>query len=182
MQQSRLATLFESVGGTAVGFVVALALQYGVCWWYALPLRLADNLGIIAVFTVASVVRGYGWRRLCEALSIRRPLSAFMRAVIAERLRQQEVEGWSAEHDDNEHSAGDMALAGATYAKHAVDHLDNCVHRLPPPDWPWEQAWWKPADFRRDLVKGAALIIAEGESHDRRRRRRLSAAPGKVVS
>ena len=50
--------------------------------------------------TAISIARGFLLRRLFEALHIRRPLSPFMQAVIAERVRQVEVEGWSSEHDD----------------------------------------------------------------------------------
>jgi len=33
--------------------------------------------------------------------------------------------------------------------------------------WPWDPKWWKPKDRRRDLVRAAALIIAEIDRHDR---------------
>jgi hypothetical protein len=33
--------------------------------------------------------------------------------------------------------------------------------------WPWDRKWWKPTDRRRDLVKAAALILAEIERLDR---------------
>lgn len=38
-----------------------------------------------------------------------------------------------------------------------------------PSKWPWDAAWWKPTDRRRDLVKAAALLIAEIERIDRAR-------------
>lgn len=44
--------------------------------------------------TMISIARSYVLRRLVEALHIRRPLSPFMQAVIAERYRQVEVERW----------------------------------------------------------------------------------------
>ena len=33
--------------------------------------------------------------------------------------------------------------------------------------WPWNEAAWKPKDARRDLVRTAALIVAEIERLDR---------------
>ncbi|MDM3127282.1 hypothetical protein [Citrobacter sp. CK204] len=83
--------------------------------------------------------------------------------VIAERQRQQSVEGWTPEHDD-EHSGGEMALAASSYALYA--------HRKPiapaiPFNWPWEPEWFKQQGARRDLVKAGALILAEIERIDR---------------
>jgi hypothetical protein len=89
--------------------------------------------------------------------------------VLAERKRQVKVEGWTAEHDD-QHDAGEMARAAACYATVACWNdksrtSDSLTVR--PPFWPWETAWWKPTDRRRDLVKAGALIIAEIERLDR---------------
>ncbi|KAB2676748.1 hypothetical protein F9K85_09640 [Brucella tritici] len=36
-----------------------------------------------------------------------------------------------------------------------------------PKNWPWNAEWWKPSDRRRNLVKAAALILAEIERLDR---------------
>lgn len=166
MKQSNLASLFETFGGTALGFVVSLAIQYGICRYYGLPLSTSDNLGIIGIFTAASLLRGFAWRRVCEALHVRRSLSPFMQAAIAERFRQIEQEGWSLEHDDM-YPRGDLALAGACYAEAAGLPREHV-----PVDWPWVDEWWKPAGFRRDLVKAAALIIAEGDKFDRSRSKR----------
>lgn len=81
--------------------------------------------------------------------------------IAAERRRQQEVEGWTPQHDD-EHSAGEMALAAACYAGDQRHY-----NKAAPPRWPWSQKWWKPKDQRRDLIRAAALIIAEIERLDR---------------
>lgn len=37
----------------------------------------------------------------------------------------------------------------------------------PSRSWPWDASWWKPRGARRDLVRAAALIIAEIERLDR---------------
>lgn len=88
--------------------------------------------------------------------------------VMAERIRQIHGEGWTEEHDDA-HGGGELSAAGASYALHAADTLSASF--APDPDvpgtWPWEESWWKPKDPRRDLVRAAALIIAEIERMDR---------------
>lgn len=102
-------------------------------------------------------------------------MSRAVKAVIAERRRQIEQEGWTPEHDD-EHTDRSLAKAGALYAdvyaegyKAGDDELDD-----PPCDWPWADEWWKPKGPRRDLVRAAALIIAEIERLDRMNWKQLS--------
>ncbi|HVJ44690.1 MAG TPA: hypothetical protein VM639_24550 [Dongiaceae bacterium] len=92
--------------------------------------------------------------------------------VIAERQRQISVEGWTPEHDD-EHAHGEMARAAACYALGYMmekPRPNNPMERQtfkPSMLWPWGRRWWKPKDRRRDLVRAAALIIAEIERLDR---------------
>ena len=73
---------------------------------------------IIGVFTIASLIRGYCWRRICEAMHVSRPLSPFMRAAIAERFRQIEHEGFSPE-DDDRYVDGELRLTAGCYLLHA---------------------------------------------------------------
>jgi hypothetical protein len=173
MKQSRLMSLVESIGNIAVGFGLSLAAQ-----WFFLPLigvaiDFRQNLIFALIMTVISIARQFLLRRLFEALHIRRPLSPAMQAVIEERYRQIEAEGWSIKHDD-EHAAGDLALAGAGYAlaagyrKRGVKEKDLST---PPSWWPWSIDWWKPEGFRRDLVRAGALNLAELEKFDRSRSR-----------
>lgn len=90
--------------------------------------------------------------------------------IAAERKRQIEVEGWSAEHDDK-HDFGEIANAAAAYAMKPRTRqiivspyaMDTILDRL----WPWAREWWKPKDRRRDLVRAGALIVAEIERLDR---------------
>ena len=91
--------------------------------------------------------------------------------VLAERRRQVEVEGWTAEHDD-QHSRGEMAAAASAYVFRAHSPGFLRTELKPPHWWPWAREWWKPGDTRRMLVKAAALIIAEIERLDR-----ISASP-----
>lgn len=86
--------------------------------------------------------------------------------IAAERRRQIEAEGWTPEHDD-QHGNGEMARAAATYALYEMGVpgatiLENGV-RL----WPWNWSWLKPKGNRRNLVRAAALLLAEIERLDR---------------
>lgn len=92
--------------------------------------------------------------------------------VLKERLRQIEVEGWTSTHDD-EHTNGGLATAAACYAITGTDG-DKWLGYLGAPlvtqlwTWTgWARQWFKPADRRRNLVKAAALLIAEIERMDR---------------
>ena len=89
--------------------------------------------------------------------------------IEAERFRQMSVEGWTPEHDDT-HVNGEMSRAAAAYAYEAsrTDYQRTVDAGRPPQIWPWDAAWWKPSDRRRDLIKAASLIIAEIERLDRR--------------
>lgn len=166
MKQTKLMSMLETALSTAAGFGLSLFLQ-----WLILPyllgidhIPLQANLAFTLVMTVASLSRGYLMRRLFELFHIRRPLSPFMQAVIAERFRQIEGEGWELSHDDA-HDNGELGRAGACYIIHAGTQSPT-----PPHDWPWADDWWKPKGFRRDLVRGGALLMAEGERFDRMRK------------
>lgn len=97
--------------------------------------------------------------------------------VLAERARQMGAEGWSTEHDDTEHDEQQLARAAYCYVGHyfmrswLVDPPNGdpikYVSSDEPPDWPWLSDWWKPKNPRRDLVRAAALLIAEIERLDR---------------
>lgn len=98
--------------------------------------------------------------------------------VVAERQRQIETEGWTEAHDDH-HDDRSMALAAACYTQQYVgrawliDSFSDGARRYQsdqmPRDWPdsWSEKWWKPKTPRRDLVRAAALLIAEIERLDR---------------
>lgn len=102
------------------------------------------------------------------------------RDVLGERSRQVHGEGWDALHDDD-HDRGELARAAACYALHAGSCLacpEESYQRAAPHHgdpvlqetlWPWAFEWWKPKNPRRDLVRAAALILAEIERLDRQR-------------
>lgn len=91
-------------------------------------------------------------------------------AIAAERRRQIEDEGWTAEHDDA-HSLGEISGAAACYALSACrptaqtmkEEINSTIRVI----WPWDATWWKPKDRRSDLVRAGALIAAEIDRLDR---------------
>jgi hypothetical protein len=94
-------------------------------------------------------------------------MTTVIEEIAAERQRQRDEEGWTDEHDDK-HDDGSMALAAACYSVHAVYGANSAMSqtiftRL----WRWSTLWWKPKSRRRDLVRAAALIVAEIERLDR---------------
>lgn len=89
-------------------------------------------------------------------------MSDAARDVLAERARQVSVEGWTHEHDD-EHREYALACAAGCYAMFTLAFPAGD----PPPQWPWDVAWWKPTTQRRNLIKAGALILAEIERIDR---------------
>lgn len=98
--------------------------------------------------------------------------------IASERERHLNVEGWTAEHDD-QHAGGEMAAAAACYA--TGDRHETTGYRAPSFRtgtgyttvgrssglWPWSREWWKPTDKRRNLIKAGALIVAEIDRLDR---------------
>jgi hypothetical protein len=104
-----------------------------------------------------------------------------IKLIAAERQRQIEVEGLTAEHDA-EHNAGELAMAAACYAAperiYIVRDFANAIHFVDP--WPFENRYDKryvydedkenvlpdPLTYSSDeqidlLVKAGALIAAE---------------------
>ena len=110
--------------------------------------------------------------------------------IVNERGRQA-MKGFDAQHDDN-HPEGELARAAACYAwPHVVSHTDSFGRPLdangrprpmtdaelkhswsyvPALRWPWSGASWKLKDTRSNLVRAAALIVAEIERIDRKER------------
>ena len=110
-------------------------------------------------------------------------MSQAVHDVIDERLRQQNKEGWTPEHDDT-HARGELARAAAQYVilsawpdeaerkvfegenymsvPFSASHLSGGM-----PIWPFSPEWLKPTTRRHDLVKAGALILAEIERLDR---------------
>jgi hypothetical protein len=67
MRQSRLMSLVESTANVVLGYGVAVLTQLLVFPLFGLSTKLADNLGIGAIFTAVSLTRSYVLRRIFEA-------------------------------------------------------------------------------------------------------------------
>ena len=63
MNQSRLSSLAETCLSIAIGFCVSLVITALVLPAYGHPVTWSENIQITAIFTVASIVRGYYVRR-----------------------------------------------------------------------------------------------------------------------
>lgn len=92
--------------------------------------------------------------------------------VIMERSRQVLVENWTAEHDDG-HVGGEMATAASAYAvagSYEAELTGIETAMIIDELWPvaWDTRWFKPTTPRRNLVKAAAMLIAEIERLDRK--------------
>lgn len=90
--------------------------------------------------------------------SVSQPLTDALRDVIAERQRQISVKGWAPEHDDT-YIGCELAAAAISYIEPV--EAENY--------WPadWHDDSFRPSDYRRNLVKATALLVAELEWLDR---------------
>ena len=118
-----------------------------------------------AIALLPALIREVLDRREADAIS------QAARDVLAERQRQVSAEGWDDINDDCNDRA-ELAQAAACYALSGTP-ADEAVfihgRWKDPRDlfWPWDRAWWKPTNRRRDLDKAGALILAEIERLDR---------------
>lgn len=96
-------------------------------------------------------------------------ISQAIKDLWLERERQVAQESFTAEHDDM-HLHGELSGAASAYALSAAAGLmsgRDAPIAEPPPFFRFDRGWWKPTTPRRDLLKAAALIIAEIERLDR---------------
>ena len=96
------------------------------------------------------------------------PGASVLHEVFHERERQIVHEGFDPTHDDD-HGDGQLCRAAMGYCQSASTCLadTSVLAKKPPSYWPWEPSWWKPKSSRRDLIRAAALIVAEIERLDR---------------
>ena len=95
--------------------------------------------------------------------------SVAVQDVVNERRRQIEVECFSAENDDKLIDC-QLACAAACYAMCDTQKHLNEFTIMGVPIWPWGPVWWRSTTYRQNLVKAAALLIAEIEHIDRKDR------------
>ncbi len=76
--------------------------------------------------------------------------------IAAERKRQIEQEGWTAEHD-KQHSPTSLKQAAHSYL--LADGPDAEL----PAGWPWATKRWKPKDRKQNLIRAGALYLAAAD-------------------
>lgn len=105
---------------------------------------------------LAAAIREFG-SEPTELFSVE---SQALRDVTAERQRQQSTKGYSTQQDDT-YIGGELAAAAISY----IEPMEAESY------WPadWHDDSFKPSDYRRNLVKAGALILAEIERIDRQR-------------
>ncbi len=63
-QQTRRQSLIETLVGVAIGFAVSMLASLVVYPWFGHSFSISQNAGITVIFTLLSIARGYGVRRL----------------------------------------------------------------------------------------------------------------------
>ncbi|EEA3739708.1 hypothetical protein J5047_003379 [Salmonella enterica] len=106
----------------------------------------------------SEITRLVGMTQPAPSESASQPLTDALRDVIAERQRQISVKGWTPEHDDT-YIGCELAAAAISYIEPV--EAENY--------WPadWHDGSFRPSDYRRNLVKATALLVAELERLDR---------------
>lgn len=93
------------------------------------------------------------------------------RLIERERERQIDEEGWDEGHDDLHHG-GEIFAAASAYFEAGLAPRDykgrpifmdkaTGIRLHNPPQWPWDEGWWKPKTPLRDFVRAGALFLAE---------------------
>jgi len=102
--------------------------------------------------------------------------------ILIERCAQIEREGYSLQHDD-QFVDGQLANAASCYACRAAsrDWYRKEFETMPAGGWPFSYRKWKPKTRRQDLIRAAALIVAEIERLDRLQARKTEICAAKFV-
>ena len=66
--QSKKNSLFETLLSTAIGFIVSLILTNIILPLFGFDVSFGQSLSITLIYTIASIARGYGVRRLFNYL------------------------------------------------------------------------------------------------------------------
>jgi len=62
--QTKLMSAIETAASTTIGYVVATLTNFFVLPWFGFSVSMQDSAAIAVIFTVVSLLRGYGVRRL----------------------------------------------------------------------------------------------------------------------
>lgn len=81
MEQTKLESLLEISLNIASGFFISLLLwTYIVAPLWGLKMSTFDNLGIVLIFTVSAIIRGYVFRRFFNA-QIHKAIHQFVKGI-----------------------------------------------------------------------------------------------------
>jgi len=101
-------------------------------------------------------------------------LSKAINDVLAERERQKNIKGYSTDHDDA-YEQNELVRAASEYTNQVVGrswifetHPSLYRSEVASDFWPWDACYWKPKSPREDLIRAAAILIAEIERLDRK--------------
>lgn len=185
--QSRFMSLVESWTNILVGIGIQTAANavFIPLLFVGATMQARPLFWLVVIMTVLSQIRSYGLRRLFEYFRVRRTPPSFqyiIEEIAAERWRQITGEGFTLSHDDA-HVDGELARAAAAYALiasfapskrtaifsrtqaegDAEKELRYIRSSLFNEIWPatWSESWLKPTTRRRDLIKAAAMLVAE---------------------
>lgn len=61
--QPRFWSFTEAVTNTSISYVIAVIIGHFTYQWFQVPMSLTTNMQVTAVFTAASIIRGYLIRR-----------------------------------------------------------------------------------------------------------------------
>jgi hypothetical protein len=71
MSQSKLASKIEVGCGTLIAMITAVITQMIVFPIFDMEVTFGQNIKIMLIFTVVSVIRGYYWRRFMNMLHVK---------------------------------------------------------------------------------------------------------------
>ncbi|RCM51469.1 hypothetical protein PA82_03360 [Pseudomonas aeruginosa] len=154
MDRMHSMTSAYEIGGELLAFVVGRVFN-------------GDEAGVPVVRAVYRLVA----RELLAAVSYATAAPASLRDVLAERIHQIAA-GYQPENDDELADAA-LAMAAVCYAEEAHCRVNDPERPMRltwiiPEYWPWNEEDWKPSGgARRNLVKAAALLLAEIDRLDR---------------
>lgn len=149
----------QEVGGAMVT-LAALCLANG------LDMHDAGEAELARIWTKVDAIRA---KQAAKPTHSPLPQPTAIADVAAERARQVATLGWTPEHDDSHDRDLALPRAAACYAlagNGGAGPFWITRHQTPQQVWPyrWE---WKPKDRRTNLVRAAALLVAEIERFDR---------------
>jgi len=74
--QTKIHSLYEQIANTTSGFILSILIwAYIAAPYLDMPYKLEEGLVITSMFTVASVIRGYLWRRCGNYITERRKIN-----------------------------------------------------------------------------------------------------------